>query len=804
MVGDLLQSLKVDGGGTSWIERDYYADRDVLKSIEARWGGTTRIRYEYAVNSRGERTSVIQSGAAFADYGNGGSDPGTGFRLFSYDSRGQLVGDIGYLGSNLADTSRFLPGRRHTFDYDLIGSRLWSDRSGEDTLRDNYNVLIDSGSSAETAERELKMKLNQYHSRENSTVTFAGTAAPGPNPPAAPAVGETTVTVQGGSLAPLRASRQGRFWSSEVVVNNDPYPWWGPLTVASAWRGSSGAADLFRYDSRMAAQPAFRQKFQYDLDGNLTDDGIWTYTWDAENRLIRMQTTAAALALTAPWRPFPGRRVDFTYDYLGRRVAKRVYDLDENREISSRRFAYDGWNVIAEYAAPGGNSLGALLRTYTWGLDIARTLADAGGVGALLQLVDHTASRTYLAAYDGNGNVTALLNPDSGALAAVYEYGPFGEALRAEATDEFAASQPFRFSTKWTDFETGLLYYGRRYYSPSQGRFLGRDPKDEKGGLNLYGFLLNNSINRWDYLGMEPDYRPTEVDIIETVFETGPGGQTWLVTYISERSAYQDSEQIENFEWREVSRRDINPVPRGDAGVEIDPSTPSNSSITVGVISAFASTCTDLYNRHSAIVNPLIGRGHYTTVGTALAGGYLLMGATARNPDFEYAFGVVSMLGVFDATSITVNTTGHFYLTPIVTSNQTLGVNLGHYLTNQMALSPVNTTGTNANGDASQTFTSALVAWGHNHPAGVPPGFSGNAGDRGFGAKWNALSSVTLDFASIRTGWRDQRAVSSANRDTDGDLSSVISSQDMRMLGTCLQSAPPRGFRAPAPAVTPP
>jgi RHS repeat-associated protein len=521
---DLLQGLQVDGNSTSWIERDYFADRDALKSIEARWGGSTRAKYEYAVNSRGERTSVIQSGAAFGDYGDGVSDPGTGFRWFSYDSRGQLTADVGYQGGNPADFSRALPGRRHTFDYDLIGSRLWSDRAGDAALRDNYNVITDVGDASEVAEREVKLKLNQYHSRENATVTFAGTAAPGPNSPNAPAVGETTVTVQGGSLAPLRASRQGRFWSAEVVVNNDPYPWWGPLTIVSAKRGSTGTADLFRYDSRMVAQPAFRQKYHYDLDGNLTDDGIWTYTWDAENRLIRVQTTAGAMALAAPWRPFPGRRIEFTYDYLGRRVGKRVYDLDENREILSRRFVYDGWNVIAEYAAPGGTAIGALLRSYTWGLDIARTLADAGGVGALLQLVDHTASRTYLAAYDGNGNVTALLNPDTGTLAAVYEYGPFGEAIRADATDEFAASQPFRFSTKWTDSETGLVYYGRRYYNPSQGRFLGRDPIEEKGGLHVYGFCRNDGVNRWDFLGeFYGDTHKDNKNIPEGYYDVGDG-----------------------------------------------------------------------------------------------------------------------------------------------------------------------------------------------------------------------------------------------------------------------------------------
>ena len=46
--------------------------------------------------------------------------------------------------------------------------------------------------------------------------------------------------------------------------------------------------------------------------------------------------------------------------------------------------------------------------------------------------------------------------------------------------------------------------YGRRYYNPSQGRFVGRDPIEEQGGLNLYGFCGNNGVNRWDYLGMNP------------------------------------------------------------------------------------------------------------------------------------------------------------------------------------------------------------------------------------------------------------------------------------------------------------
>ncbi len=59
---------------------------------------------------------------------------------------------------------------------------------------------------------------------------------------------------------------------------------------------------------------------------------------------------------------------------------------------------------------------------------------------------------------------------------------------------------------------------GRRYYSPSQGRFLGRDPIDEKGGLNLYGFVGNNPIDRWDFLGMMDDGMVWDPDLMTFVY----------------------------------------------------------------------------------------------------------------------------------------------------------------------------------------------------------------------------------------------------------------------------------------------
>ena len=87
----------------------------------------------------------------------------------------------------------------------------------------------------------------------------------------------------------------------------------------------------------------------------------------------------------------------------------------------------------------------------------------------------------------------------SGRVVEQYEYGPFGEVLKKTGT---VSSVPFRFSTKYQDDETGVPYYGYRYYQPSTGRWLSRDPIQERGGPNLYDFVVNRPIGSIDRLGL--------------------------------------------------------------------------------------------------------------------------------------------------------------------------------------------------------------------------------------------------------------------------------------------------------------
>ena len=77
--------------------------------------------------------------------------------------------------------------------------------------------------------------------------------------------------------------------------------------------------------------------------------------------------------------------------------------------------------------------------------------------------------------------------------------GPFGEVIRA--TGPMARANPFRFSTKYQDDETDLLYYGYRYCNASTGRWLSRDPAGEAAGGNLYGFAYNDSMHWVDAEG---------------------------------------------------------------------------------------------------------------------------------------------------------------------------------------------------------------------------------------------------------------------------------------------------------------
>jgi RHS repeat-associated protein len=188
------------------------------------------------------------------------------------------------------------------------------------------------------------------------------------------------------------------------------------------------------------------------------------------------------------------KKVEFAYDYMGRRTEKRAYASVNNawNLLSVEKYVYNGWNLIATY---DGNN--ALQKSYLWGIDLRGSLQGAGGVGGLL--AENSNSTSYYPVYDGNGNVRVYVD-NTGTSVAEYDYGPFGNITvqSGSKADDFA----FRFSTKPLDREINSYNFGIRIYRVDIMRWLNEDPLGEKGGANLYCFVKNNPMSKYDVLGM--------------------------------------------------------------------------------------------------------------------------------------------------------------------------------------------------------------------------------------------------------------------------------------------------------------
>ena len=211
----------------------------------------------------------------------------------------------------------------------------------------------------------------------------------------------------------------------------------------------------------------------YDDDGNMLTRMGWTQVWNGENRLI--ETSRGDTRLT------------FAYDYMGRRVEKKVF----TGEVLTKhlRFVYNEYRLIEELDAMNNNTP---LRRYTW-------QPDDVGLDVPLSVFDLAENKTYFYHTDANKNVTELTDSE-GTVVAHYEYSPFG--MVTKLSGDYVAINPFRFSSEYYDSETGLVYYNYRYYDPQLGRWLSRDPIEEEGGYNLFAILENEVINYYDQNGL--------------------------------------------------------------------------------------------------------------------------------------------------------------------------------------------------------------------------------------------------------------------------------------------------------------
>ncbi len=225
-----------------------------------------------------------------------------------------------------------------------------------------------------------------------------------------------------------------------------------------------------------------KSSFHYDLDGNLTSDGHWNYAYDSQDRLISASN--------------PTTTITFTYDPFHRRLSKTT-------PKGTLHYLWDGDNEIG-CLTPSPQSLPQIHLQYTTpptepSLTQLRILGEGLGaeIGAAILL--ELNNTTYIPLHDHRGCLVTLINTTT---TESYRYTAFGEELTPSNLS------PWRFSSKRLDPETHLLFFGRRYYSPSLGRWLTQDPAGLAQGPNLYAYVSNNPLTLLDLYGLfETTYR---------------------------------------------------------------------------------------------------------------------------------------------------------------------------------------------------------------------------------------------------------------------------------------------------------
>ena len=231
--------------------------------------------------------------------------------------------------------------------------------------------------------------------------------------------------------------------------------------------------------------------FTYDKNGNLLNDGIRSYKYDALNRLVQVKKVSGGALIGA-----------YVYDGLNRRIQKTISNGGLTGGISNgtTNYLYDDQQIVTERDEDGN-----WLKANFWGQYIDELLFFA--------VPTETVPTTYRVLSDLLYRSTAIVTT-SNVITEAYDCDAYGNTLCYSGPgtdglwftdDDVQTNNPINttiFTGRQYDPESQIYYYRARYYSPSIGRFISRDPLGAFAGLNLLAYVRNNPTSRVDPLGL--------------------------------------------------------------------------------------------------------------------------------------------------------------------------------------------------------------------------------------------------------------------------------------------------------------
>ena len=219
----------------------------------------------------------------------------------------------------------------------------------------------------------------------------------------------------------------------------------------------------------------------FNLANQLDEDADFTYTYDASGNQIQKRDKATLLSTQFEYDAEnqliqvvreDSSVVNYKYDGLGRRIEKDVAGV-------ITRYIYDSEDILFEL-----DGTSTIVARYTHGPGIDEPLIMERDLDSNATFED---SERFFYHADGLGSVTELTD-STGTVVQTYVYDSFGQIVQQVGT----LANPYTYTGREFDTESGLYHHRARYYDPATGRFSSEDPFFVS--LNLYTYVGNNPI----------------------------------------------------------------------------------------------------------------------------------------------------------------------------------------------------------------------------------------------------------------------------------------------------------------------